>query len=218
VFERMFDGDTRLFLRIALTDTVTTVLRHILYFTEREPDVTSGHSGLNRLLGGTRADSIQNDVVSESAPVALAELICHSQPEFTQSHKITLTGKTPAHRAGVFDACLARHQVGAELRDEVVGQCIGDNTLLNNSEALDDRETVTDLAHDHRDGRLECICNRRENLATRFFLPTLHLAEVTERDARLAGDLAEGATLLQTEVAEYVTDFLTNQNHLTLLI
>ena len=159
VFERRYEGDysrsnacsmgdTRLFLRVALPDTVTTVLGHILDLAEREPDVTSRHPGLDRLLGGTRADSIQNDVMSESAPVALAELVCHRQPEFTQSHEITLTGKTPARRAGVFDACLARDQVGAELRDQVVGQCIGDDTLLNSAETLDDREPVTDLAHD----------------------------------------------------------------------
>ena len=78
-------------------------------------------------------------------------------------------------------------------------------------------QAVAHLAHDDRDRGLERLRYGRENLRADLFLTALHLTEIAERNARLARDLAKGAALLQTEVTENVTYFLSYQNHWTLL-
>src|SRR5690606_18459086 len=67
---------------------------------------------------------------------------------------------------------------------EVLGNRVGDDV-----EALDDGHAVTDLMHDHRDGGVERICDRRENLRAGLFLAALNLAEVSEGDTCAARDL-----------------------------
>jgi hypothetical protein len=103
------------------------------------------------------------------------------------------------------DIELAGHQVGVELGNEFVREGVGDRV-----EAFNDREAIADLTHNHGDGGVESFCYRGEDFGARLFLATLHLAEVTEGDARLARDLTKGTALLETEITENVTDFLTN--------
>src|SRR5690606_3627725 len=75
---------------------------------------------------------------------------------------LTFTQRDSAHR-----------EVGVELRDQLVGQRVG-----NRGDSLDNCQTIAHLAHDHRDGRVECIRDRGEDLGAGLLLATLHLAQV----------------------------------------
>src|SRR5690606_13733676 len=98
--------------------------------------------------------------------------------------------------------------VGVEVRDKLIGHGVG-----NDIHTFENRDAVSHFTHDDRDRGVERVSNGRENLAARFFLPTLYLAQVAECDGCATRNLPEGATLLQAEVTKHVTDFLTNQDH-----
>src|SRR5690606_11562492 len=102
----------------------------------------------------------------------------------------------------------AHHEVSVEVRHELRRHRVG-----NHINPLQNRDTVAHLAHDHRDGGVQSLRDRSENLTARLLLPTLHLTEVAEGHRRATRDLPKSSTLLQAEVTKHVTDFLTNQNH-----
>ena len=105
---------------------------------------------------------------------------------------------------------LARNQIRIELCNELVGKGVGNRRHCIEHNALDHGQAVAYFTHNDGDRGLESFGDRSENFRTRLFLSSLNLAQVTESNACLARNLAEGAALLQTEVAEHVSDFLTN--------
>src|SRR5450830_599117 len=118
-------------------------------------------------------------------------------------HLSNVNGRSE-HTVSDRSSLLAGNQPRVEIRDEVVGDGVG-----NDVDSLEYGEAVAHLTHDYRDRCFECIRNRSENLGAGLFLAPLHLAEVAESNACLARDLTKSTTLLQAEVPEHVTDFLT---------
>ena len=96
-------------------------------------------------------------------------------------------------------------QPSIEVCDEVVRDGVGDDV-----DSLDDGQTVPHFTHDDGDRRFQGVSDRREDLRAGLFLAALNLTQVAKSNTGFACDLTKGAPLLQTEVPENVTDFLTN--------
>src|SRR5690349_3286831 len=102
----------------------------------------------------------------------------------------------------------AQGELGVDGGDQIVGNDVGEGL-----DALQDRDAVADLAHDDRDGNVQRLGDRSEDLARRLFLTALDFTQVAQSDTRPAGDLTEGAALLLPEVTKDFADFLSYQDH-----
>src|SRR5687767_2202779 len=84
-----------------------------------------------------------------------------------------------------------------------------DDTLLR----LDDGELVTHLAQDRGHRHIEGVADGPQQLGGRLLLPTLDLGEVTQRDLRAGRDLAQGAVLGTSPLAQHVANQSAQQDH-----
>src|SRR6187431_30223 len=150
---------------------------------QRQPDLARFQAGRQRLRGRAVTQLGQEEIGDQRVSTR-AELILHGAVELTASHE---AGRGPAS---------AQRELRLYRGDEVVGDDVGEAV-----DALEHRDAIADFAHDDGDGDVQGFGHRGEDLARCFLLPALDLAEVAERDTRATGDLTEGATLLQTEVA-----------------
>src|SRR5690606_15488526 len=119
----------------------------------------------------------QREIAHQDRPVGVTELVRNCSTEFAQPHQ------------------LASENIGSKSRCRITREQVIRNAVRNDIEPLEYCKAVAHLAHDHGDRSLQSIGHRSENFRTRLFLPALNLTEIPQRNACLARDLAQGASL-----------------------
>jgi len=160
--------------------------------TQRKPHLAWGNALGKRFISAFVTQLNHDQIAQERTALASSEFFIYGDKEFASGHTKNL----------------ANRQVRIELGYQFIRQGIGNRGT--GSHLLEDRQPISYLVKNVRQGHIESLGDRSKNFTRCLFLSALYFTQVTQRNIGAGRNLAQRGTLLLAEVAKNIAYFVSH--------